>query len=77
MMALCKTLTPASSPLFNESPESVDARLSDAERVADGGAAMTAYAHLQHVELHLMNATRYRRVAALLRAGYARDGDGY
>ena len=29
----------------------MDARLSDAERIADGGAAMTAYAHLQQVEL--------------------------
>ena len=29
----------------------MDARVSDAERIADGGAAMTAYAHLPHVEL--------------------------
>ena len=29
----------------------MDARVSDAERIADGGAAMTAYAHLPQVEL--------------------------
>ena len=29
----------------------MDARLSDAERIADCGAAMTAYAHLQQVEM--------------------------
>ena len=38
-------------PLFNDTAESMDARVSDAERIADCGAAMTAYAHLQHVEL--------------------------
>ena len=37
-------------PLFNDTAESMDARVSDAEHIADGGAAMTAYAHLQHVE---------------------------
>ena len=50
MKALCRTLTPA-SPLFNDAAESMDARVSDAERIADCGAAMAAYAHLLHVEL--------------------------
>ena len=38
-------------PLFNDTAESLDARVSDAERIADGGAAMTAYAHLQYVDM--------------------------
>ena len=38
-------------PLFNDTAESMDARVSDAERIADCGAAMTAYAHLQHIDM--------------------------
>ena len=38
-------------PLQNNLDKANDALLSDADRIADGGAAMTAYGHLQYVEM--------------------------
>ena len=38
-------------PLSDNSGKTNDALLSDADRIADGGAAMTAYGHLQYVEM--------------------------
>ena len=38
-------------PLSDNPGKTNDALLSDADRIADGGAAMTAYGHLQYVEM--------------------------
>ena len=38
-------------PLQNNLDKANDTLISDADRIADGGAAMTAYGHLQYVEM--------------------------